>query len=326
MQPKMQKNENLDYDLGNQSAWPNQPFQMMPTPGYIPDQFSDYFAEDYYNNDQHDSSSGGFHSANSHSSRSTESIPLDEYSPHHRNTEPLLSNFDHNYYNPAHFPMPNFSGLNPPQQHVMVGHTGSSSRSMYSGNFAQGTPVYGLNPSYPKQPQNPKARSGLRMQNMPHIQSVELLHDDEAPENEPRTRAYTYSKPQEELLKASGFLLINDQTSNDRDTTLASGPSSRLTNDCFSDKDLSEIFSVSPHESMTLFPPITRPKTSHEMETVLDGYKQEIYEGFKVIAEKKPTNPAGGQGKDSASNKKETGPKIAQAATQMFGLFKKKGT
>lgn len=341
MQPKVQsyqgfeKNETSEFDMmGNQPNWPTHHFQMMPPPGYLTDAYSDNFGEDFYNMDQQDSSSGGYHSAHSHSSRSTESIPLEDYTPHHRKSEPIpISNFDQSYYNPAPFQMHSFAGPIPQQQTMIVGHTGSSSRSMYSGNFAQGAPVYGLNPAYQKPAQNSKTRSGLKMHNMPHIQSVEMLHDDEAPEFEQRIRAgsqYTYSTPKDEELKE--FRLVNDQNAGDRDSTLGTGASSKLTTDCFSERDLSEIFSVNPQETATLFLPIMRPKTNQEMQSVLSAYKQEIYEGFKVIPEIKPAgNQSSNQGRDTTTTKKDAvpPPKKDPQPKEAFSIFswnKKKGT
>lgn len=341
MQPKVQsyqgfdKNETSDFEMtANQPNWPGHHFQMLPPPGYLADAYSENFGEDFYNVDQQDSSSGGFHSAHSHSSRSTESISLEEYNPHQRKSEPIpISNFDRSYYNPAPFPMHSFAGTSSQQQNMMVGHTGSSSRSMYSGNFAQAAPVYGLNTTYQKPVQNPKTRSGLKMHNMPHIQSVEMLHDDEAPEFEQRIRTsshYTLSTPRDEELK--DFRLVNDQNAGDRDTTFGTGASSKLTTDCFSERDLSEIFSVNPQETATLFLPIMRPKTNQEMQSVLSAYKQEIYEGFKVIPEIKPVgNSAGNQARDSAAHKKDAAlpTKKDPPPSQGFSIFswnKKKGT
>ena len=336
MQPKVQsyqgfdKNETSEFEMmGNQPNWPTHHFQMMP-PGYLTDAYPDNYGDDFYNLDQQDSSSGGYHSAHSHSSRSTDSIPLEDYTPHHRKSEPIpISNFDPSYYNPNAFPMHSFAGP-VPQTHMMVGHTGSSSRSVHSGYPPQGMSGYGMNPVYQKPNQNPKSRSGLKMHNMPHIQSVEMLHDDEAPEPENRSRTFTLSTPKDEMLK--DFRLVDDQNAGDRDSTRGTGASSKLTTDCFSERDLSEIFSVSPQETATLFLPIMRPKTTQEMDSVLAAYKNEIYEGFKVIPEIKTTgNQPSNQGRDSTTLKKDAvfPPKKDPTTKDAFSIFswnKKKGT
>jgi hypothetical protein len=276
------------------------PMQGGPMP-YPQDQMGEVYSDDNFYSDYMECNSVGFHSAHSHSSRSSDGHFHEKpYYELQRKSEPIpISGFEDHYYNPQHA-MHAFAGMpqNPndrrvtsvfvPQQPNMISHTGSSSRSLYSGNFAQGTPIYGMNPSFPKQYQNPKLKQGFKFQNSPHIQSVELLHEDEeSPLGDSRLRAgsdYSISKPDDGL---GGFAVvdrISDSKSGDKGSTFGTVNKTDDGSE-FSGRDLTEIFSVNEQETPTLVFPLAKPKTNEEMESVLQAYKQDLYLGFKVLSD-----------------------------------------
>src|SRR3990167_9059592 len=352
MQPKSQpyqgfeKKDASDFDpFGNQHNWQGYPFQMMmpmdQMQPYFQDQFGESLSDESAYQDQMDNNSGGFHSAQSHSSRSSggSQVPEERYQHGQRNSEPIpISGYDHSYFNPQSHPMHTFGavtvGLSDRRTGSMYNgpapissNTGSSSRSMYSGSFAH---PYSMNPGYSKNPfnMNQKTKQGIKYQQNPHLQSVDALGLDEDTDVRMRNNTqFTVSKPKEDI---GGLVLVNDESSADKETTLGTAAKSEDTADCMSEKELSEIFSVNNHEAATLFPALSKQKSNLEIEKVLSAYKHELYEGFRVLPDLKPpagqTDKAPQQKEPTAAQKKKETPAAQETGLFGFGWAKKKGS